>query len=261
MEPIELPIPEGTRTVLTGTGIEVYNANGGTVRVGGKAVQPSEDGIGWFFRLARHTPPTGTPDGCAAVRLFDDSDWDLVAAWCGGYVGDDSDVLTEQIPCIGVPRPDGSVSLARVRDWITLAADGQTAVWREDAQPVTPHRPMVADEVLIRGTVIEVVPGAGVTIELFNKASQHTAWVRESDVVQVVTREGPPEPDDGTWLVGEPDDDGRSSVFRRSDAEGHCDDDRRYDRRWWDVAAAQWIDWPTAVRRGANPATRLVPAP
>ena len=66
-----------------------------------------------------------------------------------------------------------------------------------------------------------------------------------------------PEPPDGTWLIGDPDYDGNSSVFRRDDAEGHNDDRRRHDRHWWDYAASEWIDWPTALSRGANTSKRL----
>lgn len=40
--------------------------------------------------------------------------------------------------------------------------------------------------------------------------------------------------------------------FARNDAEGHNDPERRYHRRWWDVHAEERIDWPTAVKRGAD---------
>lgn len=84
------------------------------------------------------------------------------------------------------------------------------------------------------------------------------AWVLEDAVRDVVIPEAPDEPADGTWLIGDDTDgDGLSSVFRRDDAEGHNDPDRRHHRRWWDYARGEWIDWPTAVRRGADPARRL----
>jgi len=126
-DPIQLRIPEGARTVITGTGVEVYNADGGVVRVGGKAVQPGE-GTGWFFRLAHNTPPAGTPDGCAAVLLCDDTDLDDIAAWSGGYLGDDGD--EEPAPCIGIRRDDGKTPLARIGDWITVDARGVATVRR-----------------------------------------------------------------------------------------------------------------------------------
>lgn len=112
---------------------------------------------------------------------------------------------------------------------------------------------MVGDEIAIRGTVERVVPGVGVLVRLFSKTDVYPAWVRWDDVIDVINAGAPPEPPDLTWLAGDVDDDGFGSVFRRDDAEGHNDDGRRFDRHWWDVAGCEWVDWPTAWRRGANP--------
>lgn len=123
--------------------------------------------------------------------------------------------------------------------------------------------PMVDDEVLIRGRVTKYRPGVGLVVELFSKTDQYEAWVREDRVVEVVLPELPSEPPDGTWLVGVIllGEQG-SHIFRRDDDEGHNDrETRRHDRRWWDYTAQEWVSWPEAVRRGANPALRLVAAP
>lgn len=115
------------------------------------------------------------------------------------------------------------------------------------------------DRVLVQATVVRATPGVGVLVEMFSKTDHYEAWVRWSDITSI-TEVVSPEPPDGTWLVGDADEDGNGSVFRRDDAEGHNDRERRrYDRRWWDYAASEWIDWPTALRRGANPAKRLLP--
>lgn len=117
--------------------------------------------------------------------------------------------------------------------------------------------PRVGDEILVRGTVVQWLPGVGALVELFSKTDQYEAWIRPSLIADVIVPNLPEEPADGTWLGGEDPDSGNTRVFCRSDARGHCDDDRRYDRRWWDVAAEEWIDWPMAVRRGAD-STRLI---
>lgn len=67
----------------------------------------------------------------------------------------------------------------------------------------------------------------------------------------------PGEPADGTMLAGTDPSGTNLRVFRRDDAEGHFDPDRRHHRRWWDAVGQEWIDWPTAVRRGADPARVL----
>lgn len=116
----------------------------------------------------------------------------------------------------------------------------------------------VGDTVWIRATVTRIARSEEVEVELFSKTTQYQELVR-SDLLELELPEVPDEPPDGTWLHGHPRDDGNSSVFRRDDAEGHNDvPGRRYDRRWWDFAAGEWVDWPTAVARGADPARRLV---
>lgn len=115
--------------------------------------------------------------------------------------------------------------------------------------------PRVGDEILIRGTVTQYAPGVGVTVELFSKTDQYTAWVRFDLIADVILPDLPAEPADGTWLAGV-DPDGRADrvrVFVRDDEGGPRESGRRHYRQWWDVAAQQWVDWPAAVRRGADP--------
>lgn len=130
-------------------------------------------------------------------------------------------------------------------------------------EPISPDDVRVGDEVLIRATVVSLPDRARgeVKVELFSKTDQYNAVVR-LDLIETVLMLFPSvaeEPPDGTWLAGETNEDtGNASVFRRDDAEGHCDQPiRRYDRHWWDFAASEWIDWPTAIRRGADPRRRL----
>lgn len=114
--------------------------------------------------------------------------------------------------------------------------------------------PMVGDEVLIRATVVKWQPGVGARVELFSKTDQYQAWIRADHIAEVVVNDIPvAEPADGTILAGEEPGGVNLRVFVRDDAEGHNDPDRRHDRHWWDVTAEDWVDWPTAVRRGANP--------
>lgn len=117
--------------------------------------------------------------------------------------------------------------------------------------------PRVGDEVLIRATVKKVTPTVGVLVELFSKTEQYPVWIRPDEFADVVLPDMPDEPADGTWLHGIHPHTNTTAVFRRDDAEGHNDPDRRHDRRWWDVVAGEWIDWPTAVRRGADTARVL----
>jgi hypothetical protein len=117
----------------------------------------------------------------------------------------------------------------------------------------------VGDKVLVLGEAVEVVSGVGVLVEFFSKTDQYSGWIRE-DLVHHHPPEPVPEPPDGTWLVGgENPDTGEQSVFRRDDAEGRSDRPvRRHDRHWWDYAGSEWVDWPEAVRRGADPHRRLI---
>lgn len=110
----------------------------------------------------------------------------------------------------------------------------------------------VGDTVMIRAIVLQSVAGVGAEVEMFSKTDQYSAWVREEDLRWAVVQEDlPPEPADDTWLMVH-DEEGMCLIFHRDDAEGHNDrDNRRYDRHWWDVTEKQWIDWPTAVSRGA----------
>ncbi|MDG4791954.1 hypothetical protein O7626_39770 [Micromonospora sp. WMMD1102] len=118
--------------------------------------------------------------------------------------------------------------------------------------------PHVGDEVLIRGKVVRWVPTVGAVVELFSKTDQYEVWIRPDRIAEVIVPNVPDEPADGTWLLGEDPHVRNARVFQRDDAEGHCDrPERRHDRHWWDVVAEEWIDWPEAVRRGADPARRV----
>lgn len=112
--------------------------------------------------------------------------------------------------------------------------------------------PRVGDEVLLRVTVKAWEPGVGVLVEIISKTDQYSTWVRQDFIADVILPNLPDEPVDGTWLAGVEPRSTNTRVFIRNDAEGHNDPDRRHDRRWWDVAAEQWVDWPTAVKRGAD---------
>lgn len=117
--------------------------------------------------------------------------------------------------------------------------------------------PRVGDEVLIRGTVLQWIPTVGARVELFSKTDQYEAWIRPDHIAEVIVPDLPAEPADGTWLLGEEPRGTNARIFMRDDAEGHHDPYRRHDQHWWDVVAEQWIDWPAAVKRGAD-ATRVL---
>jgi hypothetical protein len=111
--------------------------------------------------------------------------------------------------------------------------------------------PRVGDEILVRGVVSQWVPGVGVLVELFSKTDQYETWIRPDLIAEVVVPNLPNEPADGTWLLGRDPYSENARVFRRDDAEGHCDAHRRHDQHWRDVVAEEWIDWPQVIRRGA----------
>lgn len=122
---------------------------------------------------------------------------------------------------------------------------------------------MVGDQVLVQATALRVIEGVGVLVEMFSKTDRYEGWIRE-DLVHLPekTTDLADEPADGTTLMGDIDPEtGNGSVFRRDDAEGHFHPDRRCQQVWWDYAASEWIDWPEAVRRGANPGRRLTEEP
>lgn len=121
------------------------------------------------------------------------------------------------------------------------------------------ERVMVGDEVLIRARVTEVGPAdAGYTVELFSKTDQYSAQVRPDLVERVLVPEVPEEPPDGTWLPVVEGEFRNPTVFLRSDARAGVEPGRRVQRRWRDFEAAIWVDWPEAVRRGADPTRRLI---
>ncbi len=117
------------------------------------------------------------------------------------------------------------------------------------------------DTVLIRGTVVQALDGVGVEVELFSKTDQYTAWVRLDHVAALVLPDVPPEPGDGTWIPARNTDDGGVHVFHRHDAEVPVEPDRRFPRRWQVAGTGEWVDWPTAVHRGADQNRRLYPTP
>lgn len=118
----------------------------------------------------------------------------------------------------------------------------------------------VGDTVLVSGTVLEVSPGVGVLVELFSKTDQYRDWIREDRVVGLVVPDAPDEPSDGSWIVG-PDSDsicgGGINVYHRNDAGATTEPERRYPRRWQVAGTGEWVDWPTAHHRGADPGRRL----
>lgn len=109
----------------------------------------------------------------------------------------------------------------------------------------------VGDTVLVAGTVVNSVAGVGALVQFTSKTEDWQGWIREADLrFALVDNDLPIEPADGTWLLSYVDANAR--IFHRDDTKGHNDrDTRRYDRHWWDVVAQEWIDWPTAVSRGA----------
>ncbi len=128
-----------------------------------------------------------------------------------------------------------------------------------DLDEGTAGRLKPGDTVHIRGTVVQARGGVGVQVELFSKTDQYTAWVQLGDVVALVLPDVPPEPGDGTWIPAR-DDDGGVNVFHRCDAEAPDEPDRRFPRRWQVAGTGEWVDWATAVHRGADTDQRLNPA-
>lgn len=114
--------------------------------------------------------------------------------------------------------------------------------------------PKPGDEVLIRGRVVEHLPGLGTLVELFSKTDQYQAWVRLDLIAEVVLPDVPAEPGDGTWLAATGEGPWTAPrVWYRRDADAPNEPDRRWRRRWFDVAIQDRIDWPEVVRRGGDP--------
>lgn len=118
----------------------------------------------------------------------------------------------------------------------------------------------VGDTVMVRGEVIRSVAGVGALVRFYSKTNKWSDWIREQDLCfATLEPDLPDEPVDGAWLLGREPRGTNTRIFRRDDAEGHNDREvRRHDRHWWDVVAEEWIDWPTAVARGAAPGGMLV---
>jgi hypothetical protein len=113
----------------------------------------------------------------------------------------------------------------------------------------------VGDEVLVRAVVIRSVAGVGALVRFTSKTENYDGWVAEDELRAGLVEDLPPEPPDGTWLLMH-DSDGWARIFHRDDAEGHYDENRRYQQHWFDVTGEGWIDWPSAVKRGAAFASR-----
>jgi hypothetical protein len=112
----------------------------------------------------------------------------------------------------------------------------------------------VGDVVMVRGVVRRSQAGVGALVRFTSKTENYDGWICEADLsYPLVNGDLPAEPADGTWLLvdGGLNADGNPLIFRRDDAEGHFDADRRYQQHWFDVVAREWIDWLEAVGRGA----------
>jgi hypothetical protein len=125
------------------------------------------------------------------------------------------------------------------------------ACGKTDGEPIC-----VGDEVLVRGVVVRSIVGVGALVRFTSKNEDYQGWIREEDLRWSLSAgaELPPEPADDTWLLvdGVLSSDGNPRIFKRDDAEGHFDLDRRHQQHWFDLVAQEWIDWPTAVQRGAT---------
>ncbi|MEU8334853.1 hypothetical protein [Micromonospora tulbaghiae] len=113
--------------------------------------------------------------------------------------------------------------------------------------------PLVGDNVLVRGVIKQYTPGVGALVEFFSKTDQYEVWIRPDLIADVLLPNPPAEPVDGTWLHGNTTPGHTAFVRDDSGSGSQHDEDRRFPRRWFDVAAQEYIDWPTAVRRGADP--------
>jgi len=116
----------------------------------------------------------------------------------------------------------------------------------------------VGDTVYVRALVIEVQPGLGLVVQLFSKTDKYDVFVRSDHVVEMDVPNPPTEPGNGSWVTGTVG--GQPTVFRRDDSA--CADPtnatrRRFPCRWRDYATGDWVDWPTAYQRGADPARQL----
>jgi len=128
-------------------------------------------------------------------------------------------------------------------------SETQLAQGKVDGAPI--H---VGDYVLVRGLVRKSIAGVGALVRFTSKTENFDGWICEDDLRwPLVDGDMPLEPADGTWLLvdGSLNPDGNPKIFRRDDAEGHWDADRRYQQHWFDVVAQEWIDWAAAVGRGA----------
>lgn len=127
----------------------------------------------------------------------------------------------------------------------------------------------LGDYARVRATVVRAGHGtdtasraAEFEVELFSKTEQYRVVVMADHVFAIVLPVLPTEPPTMSWVVGVSPDDDAQNVWHRDDV--NCPDvvnpeGRRYPRRWLDVAARLWVGWDQAVRRGADPRTRLAP--
>jgi hypothetical protein len=106
--------------------------------------------------------------------------------------------------------------------------------------------------VLIRATVLEHISGVGYRVELFSKADQYEAWIREDQVAHVVPGPvAPPEPADGTRWIG-----ADGATYERHDTWASTSGLRR----WYNTNSGGPDTW-AQVWRMAQPSEPLIAVP
>lgn len=153
--------------------------------------------------------------------------------------------VVEAIPgvtvLVEIVGPDGKVTHCHIREDLV------------GVRPTDP--PHIAERVLVRGQVLNVFRDA-VDVQLYSKTDSYTHLVGAASVYALMTQQPPAEPADGSWLVGVNDYDGELAVFHRDDTAAPAVSNPsfwpRWTRHWFDVAAREWVGWPTAYNRGAS---------
>lgn len=119
----------------------------------------------------------------------------------------------------------------------------------------------IGDTVHIVGKVASVIAEQFSVIVNTHGNGPQLVTVDDTEIIAVEIPDPPAEPDNGTWVVALHDSrhDGLNA-FVRDDADAPADPDRRYRRRWRDVGSGAFVDWPTVITRGGDPANQLIPA-